>query len=498
MQLPSDPPTRRGWLAAIERAGNRLPHPFWLFAMLAALVALGSAVAAAAGAEATTPAGHVAVRSLLSAAGLDYVLSSMIANFIGFPPLGLVLVLMFGVGLAQRSGLLDALMRRLVLGAAPHTVTAVVAVTGLMGNLASDSAAIVLPTLAAGAFAATGRHPLAGLALAWCCVLGGFSANLLIAGTDVILADITTRAARSVDPAAYVSPAANWYFMSASTLLLAGVAIWVTRRYVEPRLGPWSGAPDEGLSAPDPCERRALRRAGLAALGFVALAVLIVQRPGGGSGGAAHALTRLAVLLPLFFGVVGYLYGRSTGRIRGAAQVPALLAEALRELAPFVVMVFAAAQAIAWFGWAHLDVWLAERGAGLLQQRALDGAPGLLLFALVAGLAALFIGSASALWTLLAPVCVPMFMLRGIDPAYVQAAFRVTDSATNTLMPLGPLVPVMLGFLQKYDPRAGVGTLLALTLPYTLAFLLAWLALLALWAGCGWPVGPGHGLYRIG
>lgn len=495
MQLPSDPPRPRGWLAAIERAGNRLPHPFWLFALLAAAVALGSAIAAAAGAGATPPnVGRVAVRSLLTPAGLDYMLSSMIANFMAFPPLGLVLVLMFGVGVAQRSGLLDALMRRLVLGAAPGTVTAVVALTGLMGNLASDSAAIVLPTLAAGAFAATGRHPLAGLALAWCCVLGGFSANLLIAGTDVILADITTRAARGVDPAAYVSPASNWYFMSASTLLLAAVAIWVTRRYVEPRLGCWDGAPGEAMQAPDPGERRGLRRAGIAALGLVLLAVLVVRLPGGA--GKGYLLTRLAVLLPLFFGVVGYVYGRSTGRIRGPAQVPGLMADALRELAPFLVMAFAAAQAIAWFHWAHLDVWLAERGAGLLQQRALDGVGGLLLFALVAGLAALFIGSASALWTLLAPVFVPMFMLRGIDPAYVQAAFRVTDSATNTLMPLGPLVTVMLGFLQKYDPRSGVGTLLALTLPYTLAFLLAWLALLALWAGLGWPVGPGHGLYR--
>lgn len=497
MQFPSDPsPSRHGWLAAIERGGNRLPHPFWLFVMLAAVVALGSAVAAAAGAGATTPAaGRVAVRSLLTPAGLDYMLSSMIGNFVAFPPLGLVLVLMLGVGLAQRSGLLDALMRRLVLGASPRAVTAVVALTGLMGNLASDSAAIVLPTLAAGAFAATGRHPLAGLALAWCCVLGGFSANLLIAGTDVVLADITTRAARGVDPAAYVSPASNWYFMSASTLLLVGVAVWVTRRYVEPRLGRWDRGPDDALAAPDPGERRALRRAGLAALGFVALGLLVTQLPGGPK---ASVLTRLAVLLPLFFGVVGYVYGRSSGRIRGPGQVPALMADALRELAPFLVMAFAAAQAIAWFGWAHLDVWLAERGAGLLAQRALDGAAGVLLFALVAGLAALFVGSASALWTLLAPVFVPMFMLRGIDPAYVQAAFRVTDSATNTLMPVGPLVTVMLGFMQKYVPRAGIGTLLALTLPYTLAFLLAWLGLLALWAGCGWPVGPGHGLYRAG
>ncbi len=490
-------------LRGIERVGNRLPHPFYLFLILAGLVVIASAIAAAAGATATVPATGetVAVQSLLSGEGVAYIVTSTITNFVTFPPLGLIITVMLGIGVAERLGLLNAFMRGAVLAAPKWSVTYVVVFVSLMGNLASDSAMVILPPLAAAAFYAAGRHPLAGFIASYAAVVAGFSANVIIAGTDVLLAGITTSAAQIVDPDAVVTPLSNWYFMATSTVLLSIVITFTCQRFIEPRLGTYSGeAQEDDLRPLDRAQRKGLLAAGIAVVVFaaiVATAVLVPGSPLRGEDGAilqSPFMTGIPFFLLIFFLVVGVAYGLTAKTLTSWDQIPRMMTEAVRDLVPFIVVIFTAAQAIAWFSWSNLGLVIAESGAAGMESAGLDGIWGLMLFSLFVALPALVLASGSALWTLLAPIFVPMFMLNGIDPAYVQAAFRITDSATNPLVPMNPMLPVILGLMQKWAPKSGLGTLFSLVIPFTVAIWVTWLLLLLVWGLLGLPVGPGHGL----
>lgn len=490
-------------LRGIERVGNRLPHPFYLFLILAGLVAVASAIAAAAGATTLDPATDevVPVQSLLSPEGAVYALTSAIDNFVAFPPFGLIITVMLGIGVAERLGLLSAFMRGAVLAAPRSLVTVVVVVVSLMGNLASDSAMVIIPPLAAAAFLAAGRHPLAGFITSYAAVVAGFSANVIIAGTDVLLSGITTSSAQIVDPAAQVTPLANWFFMSASTVILA-IAITITcQRFLEPRLGPWRGEVEAGDTKPlERAERRGLLAAGIAVVvfvGLVATAALVPGSPLQGEGGQllrSPFMDGLPIFLLLLFLVVGVTYGLAAGTLTRWSQVPEMMVESVKELVPFIVVIFTAAQAIAWFSWSKLGLLVATSGAEALGAAGLDGVGGLMLFSLFVILPALLLASGSALWTLLGPIFVPMFMLNGIDPAAVQAAFRIADSATNPLVPMNPMLPVILGLMQRWAPKGGLGTLFSLVLPFTIVIFVVWLLQLLVWGLAGLPFGPGHGL----
>jgi aminobenzoyl-glutamate transport protein len=490
-------------LGTIERLGNKLPHPFYLFLVIAGLIALASAVAAAVGATTTDPAtgDTVTIRSLLSGEGFAYVVTSAIDNFVQFPPLGLIITVMLGIGVAERVGLLNAFMRGAVLSAPKWSVTLVVVLVSLMGNLASDSAMVILPPLAAVAFLAAGRHPLAGFIASYAAVVAGFSANVVPAGTDVLLSGISTSAAQIVDPTAQVSPVANYYFMATSTVVLAVAITVLCQRFVEPRLAPYDGGPDDGaaerLSA---AERKGLRVAGGALavyLAALATVVLVPASPLRGEGGQilrSPFMDGLPIFLLLFFLAGGTAFGIAAGTLTRWNQVPEMMADAVRELVPFIVVIFTAAQAIAWFGWTQLGLLIATGGAEAMESAGLDGVGGLVLFSLFVTIPALLIASGSSLWTLLAPIFVPMFMLNGIDPAVVQAAFRITDSATNPLVPMNPMLPVILGLMQRWAPKGGLGTLFSLVLPFTLVIWVVWLLLFVLWSVLGLPFGPGHSL----
>ncbi|MFH5821009.1 AbgT family transporter [Georgenia sp. AZ-5] len=499
-------PAGRTWrlLSAVERWGNRLPHPFFLFLYIAVAIIALSAVARFAGWSAVSPSTgeSVQVRSLLSGEGAEFMVTSAIDNFVGFPPLGLIVTVMLGIGVAQRSGLLERAMRSAVMAAPPGLVTFAVVLVSMMGNLASDSAMVILPPLAAAAFMAAGRHPIAGFVASYSAVAAGFSANLLPAGTDVLLAGITTEATSIVQDMA-ISPVANWYFMGASTLVLAVVITFACQRFVEPRLGPYTGtalADAATLEPASPSERRALLATCLALVLFavvVAAAVLYPASPLRGEGGAilrSPFMSSLPVCILLGFLLAGVTYGKAAGTITHKSDVPAMMAESVKELAPFLVVIFSAAQAIAYFDWTQLGLLVATEGAAIMEATNLDGIWGLALFAVFVFVPALLMVSGSGLWTLLAPIFVPMFMINSIDPAYVQAAFRISDSATNPLVPMNPMLPVVLGFMQQYDRKAGLGTLFSLVLPFTVTIWLVWMALFVLWGLLGLPVGPGHGL----
>ncbi|WOF24053.1 AbgT family transporter [Microbacterium betulae] len=494
-------------LRGIERVGNRLPHPFFLFLILAGVVAVASAVAAALGATTLDPATgeRTPIRSVLSPEGLVYAVTSAIDNFVSFPPFGLIITVMLGIGVAERTGLLGAFMRAAVLSAPGWAVTFVVVFVSLMGNLASDSAMVILPPLAAAAFLAAGRHPLAGFIVSYAAVVAGFSANVVPAGTDVLMSGITTSAAQIVDPGAEVSVVANYYFFATSTIILAVVITFVCQRFLEPKLGPYRGeAVDADVEPVDAAQRRGLVVASVALVLSLALLATAVLWPGsalrGEDGGILQSpfMSSIPVLIMLLFLIGGVAYGVAAGTLRTWAQVPEMMAETVKELVPFIVVIFTAAQAIAWFSWSQLGLLIATSGAEGLEAAGLGGIGGLMLFSVFVLLPALLLASGSALWTLLAPIFVPMFMLNGVDPAYVQAAFRITDSASNTLVPMNPMLPVILGLMQKWAPKGGLGTLFSLVMPFTIVIWAVWLLQLLVWGLLGLPVGPGHGLMIAG
>jgi aminobenzoyl-glutamate transport protein len=501
----SEPGPRRGWLDRVERIGNALPNPVSLFALLAAAVLVVSALCAAAGVSVQHPkdGSTIAAVNLLSHDGVQRIFTQAVKNFMGFAPLGMVLAATIGIGVAERSGLLPVLLRAAAMAVSPRWLTATIVFVGVLGNLASDAAIVILPPLAASLFAACGRHPLAGLAAAFAGVSGGFSANILPSSLDVLLAGLTQEA---VDGSRIVlgyrvQVLGNHWFMMASTPLLVGLGAWVTHRFVEPRLGPWSGAA-ERLEPVGPTERRGLRAAAVAAVLVSIAIVLLTALPGAPLRTAAPSL--LGELAPLFdsmvllvllvFLVPGIAYGIAAGTITGDDDVATMAGDAMATMGSYIVVAFVAAQFLGWFSWSNLAPVAAIAGAGVLASAGLDGPLLMVVFVLFSAAVNLMMTSASAKWAIIAPVFVPMFMLLGVTPEGTQAVFRIGDSSTNIVSPLLPYLPFLLTVARRYLPSAGVGTLLSMMVPYSLVFLAFWTALVLAFFGLGWDIGPGVGM----
>jgi aminobenzoyl-glutamate transport protein len=493
-------------LDGIERAGNRLPDPLTLFAVAALVVVVASWLAASAGVSVRHPGTGETVHavSLLSRDGLRRMLTEMVPNFTAFPPLGTVLVVMLGIGVAERTGLVAAALRGLVAAMPASALPATLVFAGIMSSLAADAGYVVLTPLGAVVYAGMGRHPLAGLAAAFAGVSAGFSANLVLTALDPLLAGFTEPAARLVDPAYVVRPTANYYFMVVSTVLLTLVGTLVTVRVVEPRLGTWRGevaaaageAPVSGAR-----ERRGLLAAALALLATLVLVAGLVLPAGAvlrdESGGIEPFYRALVPLLMLAFLLPGIAYGLAAGTLRSDKQLAVMAGDTMATMGSYVVLAFVAAQFVAYFGWSNLGLVVAVRGADLLQALGIGGVPLLVGFVLVSAAINFLIGSASAKWAIVAPVFVPMLMLMGYSPETVQAAYRVGDSVTNVVTPLLPYFPIIIAFARRYDPNVGLGTLVAAMMPYSVAFLLSWLVLLVAWVVLGVPLGPGAPVHYV-
>jgi aminobenzoyl-glutamate transport protein len=496
-------------LARIAYVGNRLPDPVTLFVLLAGLVILASLLLAGTSEEVAQRDGSTlrqTVRSLLSREGVRWMFESAVTNFTSFAPLGKVLTVMLGIGVAERSGLIAMGLRALVRGVPSAAITATLVFAGVMSSMAADAGYVVLTPLGAVLFAGLGRHPLAGLAAAFAGVSGGYSANLLITGLDPMLAGLTQEAARTIDPGYVVNATANYYFMLASTGLICAIGTWVTTRVVEPMLGEWDPSqasadlPKAGETTPK--ERRAFRNALIAAAvvaaGMATLAVMPTSPLRVDIADGAPAIQALGpffhsieVLIALLFFVPGVVYGVGSGQIRSDKDVARMTTDTMATMGAYIVLAFAAAQFVAYFNWTHLGAVSAVKGARILGEAGLTGIPLLLAFLVVSSSLNLFVGSASAKWAFMAPVFVPMMMLMNISPEAVQATYRVGDSVTNIITPLLPYLPVIIIFARRYDRSAGLGTLLAAMLPYSIAFAVAWSVLLVVWIGLDWPLGPG-------
>jgi aminobenzoyl-glutamate transport protein len=494
-------------LGAVEKAGNALPHPATLFASLAGLVVLLSWLLSKLGLTAIHPMDGSIIEpiNLLTRPGLHWILDNTVDNFTGFAPLGTVLVALLGIGVAEKSGLIATVLRLLVHSAPRRLLTFVIVLSGVMSNMASDVGYVLLVPLGAIIFLSIGRHPIAGLAAAFAGVSGGFSANLLLGTIDPLLSGITQEAAHIIDPTYTVTPACNYYFMFVSTFFIAATGTWVTEKIVIPRLGLYDGGTvddDEDLQPLGKAEKKGLVWALIASLLLLAIVVGGLA-PSGGF--LRHIETDSVLHSPFMHGIVtfiflggllsGLAYGLAAGTFKSDSDVISGMKEAMETLGLFLVLVFFAAQFVAYFKYTNLGIILAINGAETLKASGLGSIPLMLSFIVLAAMINLTMGSASAKWAFMAPVFVPMFMLLGYTPELVQGVYRIGDSTTNMISPMMSFFALIVAFVQKYDAKAGLGTVIATMLPYSVAFTIVWMLLLVAWLLLGLPLGPGAGLY---
>jgi aminobenzoyl-glutamate transport protein len=489
-----------GFLQWVERIGNKIPNPFLLFVYLIALLMVASAVISWFNITAVNPTNGeiIRVKNLLSVEGIQWILPNVIKNFSGFTPLGSILALVIGAGLAERVGLLQSLMYKMASKVNARYASYMVIFIAFFSHISSDAALVVMPPLGALIFLAVGRHPVAGLLAAIAGVGCGFTANLLIVTTDVLLSGLSTEAAKAINPAVQVSVIDNWYFMAASVILLTIVGAILTDKFVEPRLPVYQGARNEEMKKLTPEQNRGLMASGIAALVFIGLVALLVvpeaaplRNPKTGGIIPSPFIQGIVPLIILFFFVISVPYGMVTKQIRSASDVPDLLVDPMKSMAGFIVMVFPLSQFVAFFNWSNMGKFMAIGLTDVLENLGMTGIPAFLGLIFLSALLCMFIASGSAIWSILAPIFVPMFMLLGFHPAFAQIVFRVADSSVIPLAPMSPFVPLFLGFLQRYNKEAKLGTYYSLVLPYPIVFFVVWLLMLVGWYLLGLPLGPG-------
>ncbi|MBG6215950.1 aminobenzoyl-glutamate transport protein [Arthrobacter sp. CAN_A6] len=524
------------FLTGVEKVGNKLPDPFMLFLILFSITAVLTTVMAWANVTVQIPGAEevTAIKGLFTAEGLIWLTQNLGANYLGFPPLATVLPILLAVGVAEKSGLLAALIRK-AFGSAPRwALPYAVGAVGVTGSIMSDAAFVVIPPLAALVFKAAGRHPVAGLLGGFAAAGAGYSTNILVTSLDALFAGITTAVTETLPNAgSVVTPVSNYYFNVVSSIVLMLIAGFIIDKVLEPRLarqgvpvdevhddddeanggtvaGATPGAKSAGASRPvitlkselEPVEARGLKWALIVGAVVAVVIVLAVVVPGspwrneeGGFLPRSPLLSSIVFIVFTLFTVPGLVYGKVVGTITTGRDVPRVMGEAIKDMAGFLVLAFILGQFIALFNWSGIGQWIAVAGAGGLQAIGLTGYPAILAFILLASILNLFIISGSAMWTLMAAVFVPLFVLLGYEPAFIQAAFRVGDSATQVITPLNPYMIVLLTMLRKYEPQAGLGTLMARMLPFVVPFWLAWVAILSVFFVLDLPLGPGNGIF---
>jgi aminobenzoyl-glutamate transport protein len=496
------------FLNVVERVGNLLPHPVTIFAIFAACALVISGIVSMMDLEVVNPVTKEIVKpvNLLSLHGLHLILAKAVKNFTGFAPLGVVLVAILGLGVAEHSGFMGTALRKLVMSAPRKLITPVIVFAGVMSNIGSDVGYVLLVPLGAVIFLALGRHPIAGLAAAFAGVSGGYSANLLLGMVDPLLAGLSQEAAHIIDPAYLVNPACNYYFMVASTFIITAIGTWITEKVVEPRLGKYEGdeKPQE-LKKLNADEKRGLTYSVIAAVIFVVLLLVgTVPESGFLRDPETHGLLRspfmegIVPIIFILFIVLGITYGLGARTIKSDSDVVKFMSKSISTMSLYIVLVFFAAQFVAYFKASNLGLIIALNGAIFLKSLGLGAVPLMIMLVLLSAFINMFMGSASAKWTIMAPVFVPMFMLVGYTPELVQAAYRIGDSTTNLISPMMSYFALIIAFVAKYKKNAGIGTVVATMLPYSISFLIAWAIFLGIWITFNLPLGPGAYLRLAG
>ncbi len=509
-------------LGSIERAGNKLPEPFTLFLILFLLTGVISTLMAWSNVTVQVPGAEdtVQVKGLFTGEGLAWFTTNIGKNYVGFPPLTYVLPCLLAVGIAERSGMLSALVRRLFGSASKSVLPYAVGVVGVSGSLMADPAFIVIPPLAAMVFKAAGRHPVAGLLGGFASVGAGYATSIVPGSLDALFAGITNAAMESLPDlgATEVTLVSNYWYNLFAAIFLGLLAGFLIDKVLEPRLEKLGVsreriATDEDDDNPDEDitleltdkERKGLRStliatAILTVVGLVA--VLVPNSPWrneeGGFLPQSPLMDSTVFIVVLYFVVMGIAFGIPAGTIKNVPDVTEMMAGALRDMTGFLVLAFILGQFIALFNWSGIGTYVAVAGANGLEAAGITGFGAILGFVLLATVLNLLITSGSALWTLLAAVFVPMFALIGFEPAFIQAAFRVGDSATQIIAPLNPYLIVILEMLRRYEPKAGIGTLMSRMIIFTVPFWIFWTLQLWVWYMLDLPLGPGAAMMIAG
>ena len=503
------------FLNSVEVVGNKLPHPITLFALLAFLIVILSALFKILGVSATGEIMNsktleleqktVNTISLLSGDGISYMIRNAITNFTSFAPLGIVLVTMLGVGCAEGSGYIEAAMKKMVSKTPAKLITPVVVFLGVLSNVASDVGYVVLVPIGAIVFMAYKRHPLAGLAAAFAGVSGGFSANILIGTVDTLLAGISIESAQILDVSYKVGATANWFFMFVSTFLIIILGTFITDKIVEPRLKTFNITDESVAQATELSqkEHKALKYANITLIVYILLIILwalpknsLLRNPKTGSliSGALF-IDGIIIFIALGFFIPSIVYGKIAGTYKSEKDIGEQLSKNMSAMGSYIALTFVAAQFVNYFNYTNIGTILALKGADFLGNIGLTGIPLMVLFIILTAFINLFMGSASAKWTILAPVFIPMFMRLGYSPELTQVAYRIGDSTTNIISPLMSYFAMIVVFAKKYDKNSGIGTLISTMLPYSLIFLICWTILLVIWMILDLPLGPGVSMF---
>ncbi|GAB3946264.1 AbgT family transporter [Corynebacterium tapiri] len=505
------------FLNGVEWLGNKLPEPFTLFVGLFLITGVISTAMAWSGVTVAVPGSdkELAIKGLFTGEGLTWLTTNIDDNYIGFPPLVTVLPILLAVGIAERSGMLAALIRTLFGNASKWVLPYAVGVVGVTASVMADASFVVVPPLAAMVFKAAGRHPVAGLLGGFAAVGAGYSTALVPTSLDALFAGITNAVMATLPnlEATEVNPLSNYWFNIASAVVLGVLAGFITDKVLEPRMWRFD-VPTEKVATEDgepeeeelqakltDRERRALR-VSLVAMVLLTIVVLAAVLPGGSpwrgeSGGflpKSPLLDSIVFLVCAYFALAGIAYGIVEKTIRSMKDLVDMMSESLKDMLSFLVLAFILGQFVALFAWTGIGTYSAVKGAAFLESIGLTGFPAILAFVILASCLNLLIISGSSMWTLMASVFVPMFALLGYEPSFIQAAFRVGDSATQVITPLNPYMIVILGLLRRYEPNAGLGTLMSRLVPFVVPFWTAWAILLAIWFYADLPLGPGVGV----
>lgn len=500
-------------LDGVEKVGNMVPHPVIIFLILIAVVMVLSTLLSLFGVSVTyqrlnpetyeIETATTALRGLLTIEGIRFIYSSLVPNFMSFTAVGLMVCAMIGAGVAEQSGLVTALIHKLVIVSPRWALTYILSFVGILASVAADAGYLVLIPLAGIAYLAVGRHPLAGLALGFAAVAGAFTVNMLIKPLDAVLVEFTNDAAQLVDPNASIGLASNLWFSIASVIFLTVVIAFITDRIISPRLGEYDpsmaadGVPTNQNNMLSEQESRGLRFAGYGLLGLVVVFLILALPPGaplrnpetGELIGNSPFMNGLIAFIMLVFLTSGWAYGIGAGTLRTLSEVIGAIETAVKGLGGTIFLFFVLSQFVAYFTYTNMGTVMALGLSGLLQSANIGALPLLVGFIVVVAIIDLLLTGAIAKWAIFAPVFVPLLMNLGVEPEAVLAAYRVGDSPMNAITPLNAYFALVVGFAQRYNRDAGVGTVVSLMLPYVMWMFILWTALFALWQALGLPWG---------
>ena len=491
------------FLTAIEVVGNKLPDPAILFLLLLFVTWIASALLAGVEFTEIDPNTGEAIRiqNQLTGTALATFLAQMVKTFTGFAPLGVVLVALLGVGVAEKTGFINTGLR-LILGFTPRSLlTPMLILASIVSHTAADAGYVLVIPLGGVIFYAAGRHPLAGIAAAFAGVSGGFSANFIPSGIDPLLQGFTQSAAQILDPERLVNPLCNWLFTGVSSILVIAVGWYLTDRVIEPRLrGTDIDGDPEGMPKIEELSHRD-RLGFLAGMGSIVLGLVVLlvwawpltsplrSADGELTAFSAPLMQMMVPLIFVFFLIPGVVHGYVAGTVKSHRDIVSGMSAAMGTMAYYLVMAFFAAQFIAAFKTSNVGLLIALEGASFLRDLGLPPQATVVGIILLSAVVNLFVGSASAKWAVLSVIFVPMLMSLGISPELTQAAYRVGDSVTNITTPLMPYFPLVVVFCQRYVKKAGIGTVLSLMIPYAVTLLITWTIFLVGYWLVGLPLG---------